>query len=53
MNGQSEVINKCVEAYLRCFSSYKPRHCPKWLPWTKYWYITNYHGTRTWWGVNL
>jgi len=41
-DGQSEAVNKCVETYLRCFSGYKPRQWPKWLPWVEYWYSTNY-----------
>jgi len=44
-DGQSEAVDKCVETYLRCFSCYKPRQWPKWLPWTGYWYNTNYHGS--------
>jgi len=44
-DGQSEAVNKCVETYLRCFSGYKPRQWPKWLPWAGYRYNTNYHGS--------
>jgi len=42
-DGQGEAVNKCVETYPRCFSGYKPRQWPKWLPWAEYWYNTNYH----------
>jgi len=28
-----------------CFSGYKSRKWPKWLPWAEYWYNTSYRGS--------
>ena len=35
-NGQTEVVNRGVETYLRCFCNEKPKEWVKWLPWTEY-----------------
>ena len=44
-DGQSEVVNRCVETYLRCFCAHKPYDWAKWLP---FWYNTSWHNsTRT------
>lgn len=42
-DGQSEVINCCVEQYLRCFVHQWPRKWGGYLPWAEYWYNTTYH----------
>lgn len=42
-DGQSEIVNKLAETYLRCFASGQPRRWANWLPWAKYWYNTSIH----------
>ncbi len=42
-NGQTEAVNKCLENYLRCFTSKKKHQCVEWLPLAEWWYNTNYH----------
>jgi hypothetical protein len=42
-NGQTEVVNKYLETYLRCFSLEKKNQWAQWLPLTEWWYNTSYH----------
>eukprot|EP00253_Pinus_taeda_P007755 PITA_07755 len=44
-DGQTEAVNKCLETYLRCFTSEKQHLWVQWLPLAKWWYNINYHAT--------
>jgi hypothetical protein len=44
-DGQTKVVNKCLETYLRCFSSKRKNMWAQWLPLVEWWYNTYYHTT--------
>ncbi|TYJ96446.1 Transposon Tf2-6 polyprotein [Cucumis melo var. makuwa] len=41
-DGQTEVVNRGVKVYLRCFCNDKPKEWIKWISWTEYWYNTTF-----------
>jgi hypothetical protein len=42
-DGQTEIVNKCLEGYLHCFVSDKQTQWFKWLPLAEWWYNTSFH----------
>nr|GEV51946.1 retrotransposable element Tf2 [Tanacetum cinerariifolium] len=42
-DGETEVVNRCLECYLRCMTGEKPKEWAKWLSLVEYWYNTNFH----------
>lgn len=42
-DGQTKVVNKCLESFLRCMCSEKPKEWSMWLPLAEWWYNTNFH----------
>ena len=44
-DGQTKIVNKCLECYLLCFASDKQTQWVKWLPLAEWWYNTSFHTT--------
>ncbi|GJW06369.1 retrotransposable element Tf2 [Tanacetum coccineum] len=44
-DGPTEVVNKCVECYLRCMTGERPKEWVQWLPLAEFWYNTNKHSS--------
>lgn len=42
-DGQTEVVNRGIEAYLCCFAGEQPKKWAMWLPWAEYSYNTSFH----------
>jgi hypothetical protein len=40
-----EVVNKCLETYLRCFALNNQNQWAQWLPLVEWWYKKSYHTT--------
>jgi hypothetical protein len=44
-DGQFEIVNKCLETYLRCFVQDNPKTWTQWLPWAEYCYNASWHSS--------
>ena len=44
-DGKMEIVNKCLEGYLRCFFFDKQTQWVKWLPLAEWWYNTSFNTT--------
>ena len=44
-DGQTEVVNRSLERYLRCMIGEKPQEWSLWIPLVEWWYNTNWHST--------
>ena len=43
IDGQTEIVNKFMETYLRCFFSENKHQWVQWFPLAEWWYNTTYH----------
>lgn len=43
IDGQTEIVNKALETYLRCFIGGKPKSWSKWMHWADFSYNTSIH----------
>ena len=44
-DGQTKVLNRCLENYLRCMCMKNPKDWFRWLPMAEWWYNTTYYST--------
>jgi hypothetical protein len=44
-DGQTEIVNKYVENYLRCMTGDNPNQWARWLSLAKWWYNMNFHSS--------
>ena len=43
IDGQTEVVNRCLENYLHCLAGDKPTKWIQWLSLAEWWYNTTFH----------
>lgn len=44
-DGQSEVVNRCLENYFRCFVGSRPKDWARWMSLAEWWYNTSSHSS--------
>lgn len=44
-DGHTELLNQCMEAFLRCFSGDRPGSWKKWIRMVEYWYNTSFQAS--------
>ena len=44
-DGQTEIVNKSLEHYLRAFAADRPQAWVDWLPLAEFWFNTNFHSS--------
>ncbi|KAI5413195.1 hypothetical protein KIW84_057704 [Lathyrus oleraceus] len=44
-DGQTKVVNRCLETYLRCFIADQPKSWLSWVPWEEFWFNTTFHAS--------
>lgn len=42
-DGQIDILNRCLESYLRCFYSLQPKKWALWLAWVEWNFNTSFH----------
>ena len=43
IDGQTEVVNKILDSYLKCMVGERPKDWSKWVPLVEWWYNTIFH----------
>ncbi|KAI9157842.1 hypothetical protein LWI28_028922 [Acer negundo] len=44
-DGQTEVVNRTLEQYLRCYCHEEQKRWKEYISWAKYWYNTSHHAS--------